>query len=289
MNRNRPSCNLFSVRAAAFKGNFVKFGRSRCWIRDRDQKLCGMGTLENQMYKLDCKVIKPETSAGAAKPETIAGAANAVKDNDLDLWHFRQSVKKLANGEVAIGMNSMQQMKPSFCEGCIAGKMKRDPFKPVGEIRSKRRLEIVHSDVCGPMTTDSIGGSKYFVTFIDDYTRCCAVYFLNSKSEVPDKFKEYEARVFNDCSLRIGTLRSDNGGEYLSKEFNSYLKSKGIRHELTVPYSPQQNGVAERMNRTLMESTRSMMAHASLPDKYWAEAVDCAAKPYRFTRKQNTT
>ncbi len=113
------SCNLFSVRAAAFKGNFVKFGRSRCWIRDRDQKLCGMGTLENQMYKLDCKVIKPETSAGAAKPETIAGAANAVKDNDLDLWHFRlghaneQSVKKLANGELAIGMNSMQQMKLS--------------------------------------------------------------------------------------------------------------------------------------------------------------------------------
>ena len=130
--------------------------------------------------------------------------------------------------------------------------MKRAPFKPVAEIRSKRRLQVVHSDVCGPMPTDSIGGNKYFVTFIDDYSRCCAVYFLifKSKSEVPDIFKEFEARVFRDCGERVGTLRSDNGGEYLSTEFRQYLKSAGIHHELTVPHSPQQNDVAERMNRT---------------------------------------
>ena len=218
------SCNLFSVRAAASKGNFVRFGRSRCWIRDRDQKLCGMGTLENQMYKLNCEVTKPETGASAAI---------SVKDNDLDIWHFRlghaneQSVKKLANQELATGMNSPKQTKLSFCEGCIAGKMKRDPFKPVGEIRSKRKLEIVHSDVCGPLSTDSIGGNKYFVTVIDDYSRCCAVYFLKSKSQVPDKFKEYEARVFNDCGQRVGTLRSDNGGEYLSKEFRELPEVEG--------------------------------------------------------------
>ena len=135
----------------------------------------------------------------------------------------------------------------------------------------------MHSDVCGPMPTDSIGGNKYYVTFIDDFSRCCAVSFLKSKSEVPDKFKEYEARVVNDCGKGIWTLRSDNGGEYLSKEFRSYLKSKGIHHELTVPHSPEQNGVAERMNRTLMETARSMMAHADLPEKYWAEAVETAA------------
>ena len=135
----------------------------------------------------------------------------------------------------------------------------------------------MHSDVCGPMPTDSIGGNKYFVTFIDDYSRCCTVYFLKSKSEVPEKFKEFEARVFNYCSQRVSTLRSDNGGEYLSKEFRSYLKSKGIRQELTVPHSPEQNGVAERMNRTLMETARSMMAHAGLPERFWAEAVETAA------------
>ena len=85
------------------------------------------------------------------------------------------------------------------------------------------------------------------------------MYFIKSKSEVSEKFKEFEARVFKDCGQQIGTLWSDNRGEYLSKEFRCYLKTKGIRHELTVPYSPEQNGVAERMNRTLMEAARSMM------------------------------
>ena len=183
----------------------------------------------------------------------------------------------MAHKELAIGIKLPKCAKLSFCEGCIAGKMKRKPFKSVGEIRSKRRLQLVHSDVCGPMPTESIGGNKYFVTFIDDYSRYCVIYVIKSKSEVPEKFKEFEARVHNVCGLQIGTLRSDNGGEYLSKEFRAYLKSKGIHHELTVPYSPEQNGVAERMNRTLMEMARSMMAHAGLRDRYWAEAVDAAA------------
>ena len=147
----------------------------------------------------------------------------------------------------------------------------------MGEIRSSRKLELVHSDVCGPMHTESIGGRKYFVTFIDDYSRCCAVYFVRHKSEVLDKFKEFEAITTNECGHRIGTLRIDNGGEYLSAEFKTYLKSKGIRHQLSVPYSPEQNGVAERMNRTLIESARSMIAHAGLPNCYWAEAVATAA------------
>lgn len=104
-------------------------------------------------------------------------------------------------------------------------------------------------------------------------SRCCAVHFLNSKSKVPEKFKEFEARVFNDCGQQIGTLQSNNGGEYLSKEFRYYFKSRGIHHEL----SPEQNGIVERMNRTLMETARSMMAHAGLPHKFWAEAVETAA------------
>ena len=265
MSHKCRSCNLFSVRAAASKGNFVKFGRSHCWIQDRDKRLCGVGMLKEQMYTLDCKVLKPDK---------IANAAATTKDNNLDVWHYRlghaneQCVKKLASQELVTGMNSPKQTKLSFCEGCVAGKMKRAPFKPVREVRSKRRLQVVHSDVCGPMPTDPIGGSKYYVTFIDNYSRCCAVYFLRNKSEVPEKFKEYEAHVYSDCGER---------GEYLSKEFRSYLRSRGIHRELTVSHSPQQNGVAERMNRILTESARSMMAHAKLSDKYWAEAVACAA------------
>ena len=133
----------------------------------------------------------------------------------------------------------------------------------------------MHSD--GLMHMPSIGGAKYFVTFIDDCTRCCAVYFVKHKSEVFDKFIEFEASVTNDFGKAIGTLQTDNGGEYLSTELQNYLKGKGIRHELTVPHSPQQNGVAERMKRTLVESARSMIAHAALPNIFWAEAISTAA------------
>ena len=176
--------------------------------------------------------------------------------HDMDLWHQRlghlngQQLKEIVAKEMATGVKIPQMAKLTFCEGCIEGKMHRKTFKPVGEIRSSRKLQLVHSDVCGPMHTESLGGQKYFVTFIDDYSRCCAVYFLMHKSEVLEKFKEFEAVTTNESSQRIGTLRTDNGGEYLSKEF----KAKGMRHEMTVAYSPEQNGVAERMNRTLMES-----------------------------------
>ena len=147
----------------------------------------------------------------------------------------------------------------------------------MGEIHFTRKVQLVHSDVCGPISKDFIGGSKYFVTFIDDFSRCCSVYFIKHKSEVLDKFKEFEAVTTNDCGKRIGVLCSDNGGEYLSDKFKEYLELKQIHHELTLPYSLQQNGVTERMNRMLMESARSMMSHTKLPDKYWAEAVATAA------------
>jgi transposase InsO family protein len=101
----------------------------------------------------------------------------------------------------------------------------------VGEIKSRRRLELVHSDVSGPMKTESFGGAKYFVIFIDDYSRCVTVYPMKYKSEVLEKFKEWEAAVTNQAECKIKTLRTDNGCEYTSTEFQDFLKEKGIRHE----------------------------------------------------------
>ncbi len=114
--------------------------------------------------------------------------------------------------------------------------MHRQPFKSVEKHQSTRKLQLVHSDVCGPMT-ESIGGNRYFVTFIDDYSKCCAVYFLKNKSDVFRKFKEFEATATNESGQRIGTLRTDNGGEYMSSEFEAYLKLKGIAHQLTIAYT----------------------------------------------------
>ena len=159
--------------------------------------------------------------------------------------------------------------------------MRQTPFQAIGEIQSRRKLQLVHSDVCGPMPTESICGSRYFITFVDDYSRCCAVHFLKSMSKVPDKLKEFGACVLNNCGQQISTLWNDKGGEYLSDEFKNYLKSKGICNELTVPYSPQQNGVIERRNRTVMELAWSMMDHAGLQDRFWAEAMETPAYSIR--------
>jgi len=100
---------------------------------------------------------------------------------------------------------------------------------------------------------------------------------MKNKSEVFNKFKEFELITTNECDYSIGTLRTDNGGEYLSREFESYLQSRGIHYELSAPHSPAQNGLAERFNRTLMESAHAMMAQAGLSEHYWAEAVATAA------------
>ena len=149
----------------------------------------------------------------------------------------------------------------------------------MGEVHSVRKLQCEHSDVCGPMPTESIGRRRYMylITFIDDYSRCCRVYFIRNKSEVFEKFKEFELSTTNECGEPIATLRTDNGGEYLSREFEIYVEFQGIHHELAAPYSPAQNGVAERLNHTLMESAHAMLAQAGLPEKYWAEAVATAA------------
>lgn len=135
----------------------------------------------------------------------------------------------------------------------------------LSNIQSRSTLELIHSDVFGPMSVPSGGESQYFVRFIDDYSRYCWVSFLKSKSEVFAKFLKFKAEVTNLTGHRIKRLGTDNGGEYVLKVFENHLKQKGIRHEFTVPYTPEQNGVAERLNRTLQEMALSQLLHANLP------------------------
>ena len=265
--------NLFSARAAASKDKVVQFGHTLCWIKDTKGRVVARGRLVGNMYRLDCKVNEPGNQASVAN-ETVS---------KLDLWHQRMAhlnvgqMKTMVSKELITGTDIPGTGKLSFCQACAEGKAHRAPFKPLGEIQSTRRLELVHSDVAGPMQTESFGGAKYFVTFIDDYSRCVTVYPMKHKSEVLDRFKEWEAAVTNQIDCKIKTLRTDNGGEYTSTEFEDFLKEKGIRHETTVPHSPQQNGVAERMNRTLQEAALSMILHAGLSKAFWAEAVCNAA------------
>ena len=128
-------------------------------------------------------------------------------------------------------------------------------------------LEIVHFDICGPMQTSSIGGYKYFLTFIDDYSRKTWVYFLKNKSDAFSYFQQLEALMENQSGHRIKILRTDRGGEYVSNEFLNFCKTHGIQKKFTAWYTPQQNGIAERKNRTIMEMARSMLAAKHFPNE----------------------
>jgi transposase InsO family protein len=148
----------------------------------------------------------------------------------------------------------------------------KNPF-PKRDSKVEGALELFHSYVCGPMPSSSISGYVYYVSFIHDYSRKTWIYFLKSKDEVFSKFKEFKALIENIFERNIKILRPDNGGEYTLKEFVNFCRDVRIKREITTPYNPQQNGVAERKNRTIMEVVKTMIHDQDLPMCLWAEAA----------------
>jgi hypothetical protein len=142
---------------------------------------------------------------------------------------------------------------------------------PKRDSKEEEVIELIQSNVCGPIPSTSISGYVYYVSFIDDYSRKTWVCFLKSKDEVFGKFKEFKALIENLYERNIKILRSDNGGEYTSKEFVNFCKDYGIKRDLTTPYNPQKNGVAERMNITIMEAVKTMIHDQDLPMNLWEE------------------
>uniref|UniRef100_A0A2N9HGE9 Integrase catalytic domain-containing protein n=1 Tax=Fagus sylvatica TaxID=28930 RepID=A0A2N9HGE9_FAGSY len=171
----------------------------------------------------------------------------------------------------------LKSVEFDMCESCILGKQKKVSFLKGGRTPKSKKLELVHTDLWGPSPIASLGGSWYYVTFIDDSSRKVWVYFLKNKSEVFEIFKKWRAMVETETDLKLKCLRSDNGGEYIDGGFKEFCAANGIRMEKTIPRTPQQNGVAERMNRTLNKRARSMRLHAGLPETFWADAVNTAA------------
>ncbi|MCO5581796.1 hypothetical protein L7F22_035685 [Adiantum nelumboides] len=268
--------NLLSVSSLAKNGLRVIFEDDRCIVRDRENgySLITTGTLENGLFVLDC--YEKQIQACIAETKTQAM-------QDAELWHARfghvgyGSLMTLHRHNMVHDLSLLEMPPRHVCEGCVLGKMHRFAFSQDGSVRATRKLQLVHSDVCGPMRTPSVGNSLYFVTFIDDFSRFCWVYPLKAKSDVFAIFQHYVSMVENKTGCKVQTLRTDRGGEYMSGAFKDFLGKKGIKHQCTMPYPPQQNGVAERKNRSLMEMARCMLKAKSLPHKLWMEAVACAA------------
>uniref|UniRef100_A0A1Y1KVS3 Integrase catalytic domain-containing protein n=1 Tax=Photinus pyralis TaxID=7054 RepID=A0A1Y1KVS3_PHOPY len=165
----------------------------------------------------------------------------------------------------------------SLCEVCIKAKQTRSSFKSISEEKKARRvLETVSSDVAGPIVPATHDGMNYYVTFTDHYTHFSQIYLMKRKDEVYDLFREYVALVTSKFETQISNLRCDNGGEYCSQQFKKFCKEKGIQIQYTVPRNPEQNGVSERFNRTVLNMARSMIFDAGMEKSFWGEAVRCA-------------
>ena len=139
----------------------------------------------------------------------------------------------------------MVSFKDGVCFGCVLGTHHRDSFDKCASWHVSVPLELVHSDLCGPLPSASFSGFKYFLTFINDYSICIWVYFLKLKSEAFNMFLAYKALVEKQSGHQIIKLRSDNGGEYVNNKFTTFCIEQGIQQQYTVPYTPQQNGVAK--------------------------------------------
>ena len=262
--------NLLAVNRIAQEGKTVLFDKKGCRIVNQQVKVnpksvIGTATEVNGLYRLNCKQSRMFA---------------ALSTNSVNLWHRRlghlnRPSMRLLRSTMSSGVQS-EGTATIPCEVCVKGKQHRKPFKKTGAKRAKHVLGLVHSDICGPMHVSSVGGARYFLTLIDDFTRHSVVYFLKSKTEVLEKFKEYKSLVENQTGKRIKTLRTDNGTEYVNENFLSFLRRCGIRHETTIPYTPQQNGVAERLNRTLVERARTMILESGVSTDFWAEAVNTA-------------
>ncbi|RVX04494.1 Retrovirus-related Pol polyprotein from transposon RE1 [Vitis vinifera] len=212
--------------------------------------------------------------------ETNLHAYTTVVDESV-LWHKRfghfhyAALKHLHQKGLTQGLPVICDEK-NVCQVCQFGKQSRLSFPVNKAWRASERLQLIHTDVCGPMKTPSLNGNMYFILFIDDKTRMCWVFFMKQKSEVAGVFQSFKALVENQANCSIKVIRSDNGTEYTSDKFDKFCVEAGIVHQLTVTYSPQQNGVSERKNRTIMEMTRCLLFEKKMPKCFWAEAINTA-------------
>ncbi|KAE8767964.1 hypothetical protein D1007_60605 [Hordeum vulgare] len=163
-----------------------------------------------------------------------------------------------------------------FCDGCALGKQHRLLFPPAATYRAECALELVHTDLCGPITPTTPGRSRYFLLVVDDHSRYMWVEMLRTKDEAFARFKKVKAAAEAQGECRLLAFRSDRGGEFNSGAFKLYCAESGIRHQTTAPYTPQQNGVVERRNQTVVEMARCLLKAMGVPNTFWGEAVRTA-------------
>jgi transposase InsO family protein len=187
-----------------------------------------------------------------------------------------KNLHKLLKGEHILGLTNVYFEKDRICSACQVGKQVgvHHPHKNI--MTTDRPLELLHMGLFGPIAYISIGESQYCLVIVDDYSHFTWLFFLQEKYQTQETVKRFLRRAQNEFGLRIKKIRSDNGTEFKNSQIEGFLEEEGIKHELSSPYTPQQNGVVERKNRTPLDMARTMLDEYKTPDRFWAEAINTA-------------
>ena len=284
--------NLLSVSCLMEDGIDVHFNskENTCEFL-RNNEIVGRAFKSKNLWVLD--TISEERVDISAHSMECPEVNLASSKTGIDLWHLRfnhlneDELHRMHRNQVVRGLdihggNSVK----GHCTGCALGKQHREKLVSVEERRQTEPLGLVHSDVVGPMEVESIQtGKRWVLTFIDDCTRRSWVYLMRTKDEVFHWFQIWKAMVELQSGHKVKILRSDNGGEYVSTEMRGWLATQGIEQQFSNADTPQQNGVAERFNRTMVEAVRSMLQGAGLSKGFWGEATLC----FNHTRNRTPT
>ncbi|XP_024200303.1 uncharacterized protein LOC112203592 [Rosa chinensis] len=206
-------------------------------------------------------------------------------EETFEIWHRRlghvnyQDLLKLSTKQCVRGLPALSGRIDKICGECKIGKQTRSPHKTINAATTTRVLELLHMDLIGPAQTESIGGKKYILVIVDDFSRYTWVNFLRDKAETFESFRGLNQRIkiekqsTNMCLVRV---RSDNGTEFKNTAFANYFHELGVSHEFSAPITPQQNGIVERKNRVLLDMARVMLHSADLSSNFWAKAISTA-------------
>ncbi|GJX67800.1 retrovirus-related pol polyprotein from transposon TNT 1-94 [Tanacetum coccineum] len=265
--------NLFSVGQFCDSDLEVAFRRNSCFVRSLEGVDLLKGNRSTNLYTINLHEM------ASASPICLMARATSTKSW---LWHQRLShlnfdtINDLAKNDLVTGLPKFKYHKEHLCPSCEQGKSKRASHPPKPVPNSKQRLHLLHMDLCGPMRIASINGKRYVLVIVDDYSRYTWVHFLRSKDEAPEVFKTFLKRITVLLQSHVIIIRSDNGTEFKNQILKEYFDSVGISHQASSVRTPQQNGVVERRNRTLVEAARTMLIFSRAPLFLWAEAIATA-------------
>ncbi|GJU10745.1 retrovirus-related pol polyprotein from transposon TNT 1-94 [Tanacetum coccineum] len=265
--------NLFSVGQFCDSNLEVAFRQHTCFIRNLEGVDLLTGSRGDNLYTLSLGNMM------ASSPICLLSKASKTKSW---LWHRRLShlnfgsINHLARHGLVRGLPKLKFEKDHLCSACALGKSSKKPHKPKSEDTNQEKLYLLHMDLCGPMRVASVSGKKYILVIVDDYSRFTWVKCLRSKDEAPVFIINFLKMIQVRLKETVRRIRTDNGTEFVNQTLREYYEKVGISHETSVARSPQQNGVVERRNRTLIEAARTMLIYAKAPLFLWAEAVATA-------------